>query len=51
MSIRLSVCPIIWLPHGAVVGLLLWAQRAGDINQLLQGWARSGKCKQCQVVS
>jgi len=30
----LSVCPICLL-HFAAAGLLLWAQRAGHINQLL----------------
>jgi len=34
MSVRLSVCPIRW-PHATVVGLLLWARRAGDIDRLL----------------
>jgi len=35
-----SVCPIRPL-YIAAVGLLLWAQRVGDIDQLLHGWRRS----------
>ena len=36
-SVRLSVCPIIRPLHAAAVGLLLWARRPGDIDQLLDG--------------
>jgi len=32
---RPSVFPVIRPPHPAVVGLLLWARRAGDIDRLL----------------
>jgi len=27
------VCPIVWLPYTTAPGLLLWAQRAGDIDR------------------
>jgi len=27
------VCPIVWLPYTAAPGLLLWTQRAGDIDR------------------
>ena len=37
LSVRLSFCPI-WPPHAAMVSLLLWAWRAGDIDWLLHGW-------------
>jgi len=34
-GVRLSVC-LLWPPHVAAAGLLLWARRAGDIDRLLQ---------------
>jgi len=34
---RPSVCPIVCPLHSAAAGLLLWAQRAGDIDRLLHG--------------
>jgi len=33
-----SVCPSYWPLQLHVLGLLLWARRAGDIDQLLYGW-------------
>jgi len=57
-GVRVSVCP----QHAGAAGLLLWAQRAGDIDigRLLQGRrslaaaaarrAATG-CEQCHVVS
>jgi len=33
VSIGLSVCPCIRLPHVAAAGSLLWAQRAKDIDR------------------
>jgi len=50
-------------PHTAAVGLLLWAQRPGDIYRLLHGWraggqqqprrstVRSSTCGHCHVVN
>jgi len=35
----------------ASAGLLLWAQPAGDIDQLLQQLLVAGECRQCHVVS
>jgi len=35
----------------AAAGLLLWAQRAGHIDRLLQQWHAAGKFGQCHVVS
>jgi len=34
-GVRPSVFPVIRPPHPAVVGLLLWARRAGDVDRLL----------------
>jgi len=49
-SVRLSVCLVFPLQHRAV-GLLLWAQPAGDIDTLLHGQRSAAKCEQCHVVS
>jgi len=47
---QLHVCPI-WQPYAAAtVGLLLWARRPGDINQLLHGWQSTGYKAKCRLV-
>ena len=48
-SICLSVC----LSHqsAAAVGLLLWAQQSGYIDQLLHSRRSAAKCEQCHAVS
>jgi len=50
VSVRSSVCLVFPLQHRAV-GLLLWAQPAGDIDTLLHGQRSAAKCEQCHVVS
>ena len=50
-SVCPSVCPIIWLPHAAAAGLLLWAQRAGDTDWLWHSWHTNSNCEQCHIVS
>ena len=58
VSIHLSVCLSVpaWTHSSkpTPAGLLLWAPRAGDIDQLLHDWqsaAAAGECEQCHVVS
>jgi len=50
MDVDPSVCPI-WLPHATAAGLLLWAQWAGDIDQLLHGWSFAAASQQRRVVA
>ena len=41
-SVRLSVCAIISPPRATAAGLLLWAQRPGDIDRLSHGQCLAG---------
>ena len=51
LSVRLSVLAWALSIKPIIVGLLLWALRAGDIDQLLQQWCAVGECGQCHIVS
>jgi len=42
LSVRLSVSPVIRLPHAASAGLLLSARRTADIDQLLHVASAAG---------
>ena len=50
LSVGLSVCPIIRLPHSAATGLLLCARRARN-RSLATQLALSSKCEQRHFVS
>ena len=51
LSVRLFVLAWALSIKPIIVGLLLWALRAGDIDQLLQQWCAVGECGQCYIVS
>jgi len=48
-SVCTSICPS--QPAAAAAGLLLWAQRAGDIDRLLQGRRALAGCGECHVIN